>query len=48
MKNPEPVSPPVEEVTVMETTAGETRAAIPAMESGLRSTVLLTEINLVF
>ena len=36
MKKPVPVSPPDCVCASMETTDGETRAAIPAMESGAR------------
>jgi hypothetical protein len=39
MKKPEPVSAPLAPFALMETTEGETRAAIPATESGARSTV---------
>ena len=46
-KNPEPVPPLLPLLTSIETTEGDTRAAIPAIESGLRSIVLLVETKFV-
>ncbi|CAB4837241.1 unannotated protein [freshwater metagenome] len=47
-KNPDPVPPESPLRTSIETTEGETLAAIPAIESGLRSITLFVVTKLVF
>ena len=46
-KNPDPLPPVLPLLTSIDTTEGDTRAAIPATESGLRSMVLLVETKFV-
>lgn len=45
MTKPEPVPLPLKDSVEMETTDGRTRAAIPAIEVGARSTVEVDDTN---